>query len=174
MTSIDVSENSPRRVVLGEKRSRKAQPSLAVRARILVHVRDQTLRQRNLCRGKSLQTCLKCSHQHGRGNALAGDVGYGKHHAILFIGFSWTRKHVVIISSHRVGRARGIGNSNSRNLRRCARQKPGLDLACNLQIALHHHAVGDLQHEQEEKQQAAPEMKIEFDHVGFVIASLSS
>ena len=47
-----------------------------------------------------------------------------------------------------------------------------MNLARDLQIALHDDAVGDLQHEQQEHQQAAPEMEVKFGDVRLVVGAL--
>src|SRR5260370_18048940 len=116
MACIDVVENSPGGVVLCEKSGSEAQAALAVGAGVLIHVRYK-FRQSNLGGGKRLEAGLESRHQHGGRNALAGDVGYGEDDAILFVGLPRPRKHVVVVSGDGVGRAGGVGNRDSANLR---------------------------------------------------------
>ncbi len=125
------------------------------------------LRQRDLGGGKRFEAGLKSGHEHGCGNTFAGDIGHGEYHAIFFVGFAGTGKHIVVVAGDGVGRARGIGDRDSGNLRRSAGQQPGLNFARNLQIALHHDAVGNLQHQSRRSRSAAPEMEVEFDRRGF-------
>src|SRR5580693_9730664 len=73
------------------------------------------------------------------------------------------REYVIVIAGDGVGGASRIGDGEAGNLRRGAGQQPGLNLAGDLQVALHDHAVGDLEHQQQEQQQRRPEVKIEFD-----------
>src|ERR1700733_15039833 len=165
-------EDSPGRVVLGEESGSETESALAVGAGVLVHVGDQ-LRQGYLRGGKGFEAVLERGHQHGRGDALAGDVGYGEYYTIFFVGFTGAREHVVVVAGDGVCGAGDVGNGESRNLRRSAGQQPGLDLAGDLQVALHDDAVGDLKNQKHEKQQAAPEMEVEFDDVKFVSAVIA-
>ncbi|MGB6803502.1 MAG: aromatic ring-hydroxylating dioxygenase subunit alpha [Candidatus Sulfotelmatobacter sp.] len=68
----------------------------------------------------------------------------------------------------RVGGARDLSNRDPWNPRGSARQKPGLNFARDLRVALHDDAVGNFQNQQPEQQQAAPEMEIEFDDVDLI------
>ncbi len=167
MTGIDVGEDAPGGVVLGEEGSGETQSALAVGASVLVHIRHQ-FRQGDLSGGERFQARLKRGHEHGGGNALAGDVGHREHYAVLFGRFPRAREHIIVVPCHGVGRTSGVGNRDAGNLRRSAGQQPGLNLAGNLEIAFHDDAVGNLQHEQQEKQQTAPEMEVEFDDVKIV------
>jgi hypothetical protein len=104
----------------------------------------------------------------GGRDALAGYVGYREYHSIVVTGLAGAGKDIVVIAGHGISGACGIGNRDSRNLRRSARQQPGLNLARNLQVALHHHAVGDLEYEQKKEQKRGPEMEVEFEAMDFV------
>ena len=83
VTGVDVIESAVNGIVLREKRGGETQSALAVAAGVAVHVGGE-FGQGHLRRGKCFQAGLKRSHQHGSGNALAGNVGNCEHDAIVF------------------------------------------------------------------------------------------
>src|SRR5260370_3199704 len=157
VTGVDVSEQAASRVVLSQKRGSEAQAALAVRTCVLVHASDQ-LWKGSGSRGKGLEACLKGRHQHGGRNTLASDIGDGENDAILFRCFARPREDVVVIAGDGIRWARGVGNRETWDLRRCAGQQPGLDLTRNLQIALHDYAVGNFKHQKKKQKQPSPEL----------------
>jgi len=161
---VDVMKAAVRRVVFGEDRCGEAQASLTVGAGVAVHIRGE-FRQRNLSRRQRFETRLKGGHQHGGGNALAGDIGDREHDSVFFVRFARPRKNVVIVARYGIRGASGVRHSDTGNLRWRAGKQPALNLLCNLQIALHHDAVRDLQDQQKEKQQSTPEVCIELPNV---------
>ena len=72
-----------------------------------------------------------------------------------------TSEDVVIISGDGVGRAGGECDLESGNRWRICGKQPGLDLFCDLQVALHDNAIADFRNQQGEHQQAAIEVEIE-------------
>ena len=159
MSGIDVGQDARGGIILGDKCSGEAAAVLAVAAGVAIHAADQ-LGQRAGSGGKRLQAGLKSRHQHGRGNALAGDVGNRHQKGLGLPNQPRTSKHIVIISGDGIGRTRGKGDLQAGHLRRVCRQQPRLNLLGDLQIAFHDHAVGDFQDQQQEHQQAAPEMGV--------------
>ena len=100
-------------------------------------------------------------------NAFARDVGDRKHDPVLLVRSARPRKNVIVVTGDRVGGTSDIGDREARNLRRGSGKQPRLNFARDLQVALHHHAIGNLKDQQQQQQKTGPEVKVEFDGIDF-------
>ena len=117
MPGVHVAQAARRRVVLGNEGGGKAASVLAVVAGVVVHAARQ-LGQRARGGGEGFQARLVGGHQHGRGNALAGNVGNGDQICSARRRRGWARKNVVVISCHRIGGTSGKRDLQARHRRR--------------------------------------------------------
>src|ERR1019366_5414881 len=119
---------------------RKASSSLAVGASVAIHAVHQAL-ERSTHHRQGTQTRLEGRHHHRRRNTFSRHVGHHKQNSVCARHPARPQDHIVVISRHRIRGTRRIRNLVSRNLQRCSRQHPCLNVLGDLQIALHHHPV---------------------------------
>ncbi len=103
--------------------------------------------------------------------SLARHVRDHKENAAIIRPGTRPEDYIVVVSRDCVRGASGVCNLISRKLQRRARQKPGLDVPGNFQIALHDHAVGQFEQQDHKHQQATPQPEVELDYpdlAGFV------
>src|SRR5579859_3864787 len=140
---------------------------------LMLEIADRVVMKRDLQIAREIQTWLlpgvppqipglAIAYATRPANTVAGDY---------YDVFPRPGKDVVIISRDGIGWTRRICDGKAWNLRRDAGKQPGLNLSRNLQVALHHHAVGNLEHQQQKQNQCRPEVGIEFADLDFSVCS---
>ena len=93
------------------------------------------------------QAALEKGHQQGRWHALAGHVANGHRQPPL-----GQLDQVEVVAAHRVGGPHERVDRGPSLLEGFEGQQAELDLPCNLQVALQHQLVAQLQHQEDEEQ----------------------
>ena len=160
VSGIHILDGARRGIIFGEHRRREAQATEAVTAGVAVEPCDHLLKRCALARDGP-QARLQRGHEQRRRNALSRDIRDYNEQLASVRGARGGIKRIVIVARDRVLRPCGKGHFGAGNLRRRGRNQPGLDLSRDFQVALHRHAVSQLQHQKEEEQERREKLKID-------------
>src|SRR5579872_4332312 len=129
---------------------------LAIATGILVHAQDE-IGEGCWRSGESFEASLESCHEECRRDAFAGDIRDCEKELRRFRILRVCRisggasENVVVIAGDGVGGTRGKSDGKSGNGRWIGGKQPALNVAGDLQVALHDDAIGDFEHEQDEK-----------------------
>src|SRR5580704_4934169 len=131
---------------------------MAVGADLAVETADE-FGERAAGAGQGAKAGLECGHQHGRGDAFAGDVGYRDEERAI----AGAKEGVVVVAADGLGGAHGKGYVDAGNIGGSAGDEPPLDFAGDLDVALHGNVIAE---DQGEEDQQADEGEKELDFLG--------
>ena len=143
MTGAKISQTSGEGIQFGEKCGGEAAAIHIIGAGLAVQSNHE-IGKRTARPGQRSKTGLKCGHEHGRRDALAGNVRDGEQQGAV----NRAAKGIVIVARDGLGRPCCEGHIHSGNVRRDAGNQPALDFAGDFNVSLHGDVIAEDHHQQ--------------------------